>query len=351
MKASRGLSSVFNEVDMKNVFYFKNINSIGGVESFLYYLAKKYDFVVYYKTGNPDQIKRLAQLVEVRKYKEPIKCDKFFCNYNYDIQVEANEYYHIVHCDYKNVWFAPFVYDNFKYIGVSQLVCDSFKELTGKDIELSYNPLYLDNVENNHKRDKKLRLISATRLTREKGLKRMQRLAWILDTSGIDYEWIIFTNRKRETIGQHVIYKEPKLDIIEEIKKADYLVQLSDCEAYCYSVVEALTCGTPVIATDLPVYKELGLNETNSIICDMDMRNITIKDLMKEFKFKYEPPKDNWGKYLESKKEYNPNDKVKVKSTRKYTDIVLGHLDRNAVVEMTKARASYLEAKELVDII
>ena len=336
---------------MKNVFYFKNINSIGGVESFLYYLSKKYDFEVVYRTGNPDQIKRLAQFVKVQKYKEPIKCDKFFCNYGLDIEVEAKEKYHIVHCDYKKVWFSPIVYDGFKYIGVSQLVCDSFKELTGKEIDLSYNPIYLDDTTRTHKRDKKLRLISATRLTREKGLKRMQRLAWILDTSGIDYEWIVFTNRFRGGLGQHVIYKEPKLDIIEDIKNADFLVQLSDCEAYCYSVVEALTCGTPVIATDLPVFKELGLNETNSIICDMEMRNFTLDKTKKEFNFKYEPPKDNWGKYLSSKKEYNPNEKIKVRSTRKYTDIVLGHLDRNAVVEMTTERASYLEAKELVEII
>lgn len=336
---------------MKNVFYFKNINSIGGVESFLYYLSKKYDFEVVYRTGNPEQIERLSQLVKVRKYKEPIKCDKFFCNYGLDIEVEADEKYHIVHCDYKNVWFSPIQYDGFKYIGVSQLACDSFKELTGKEIDLSYNPIYLDDINRTHKRDKKLRLISATRLTKEKGLKRMQRLAWILDTSGIDYEWVVFTNRFRGGLGQHVIYKEPKLDIIEDIKNADFLVQLSDCEAFCYSVVEALMCGTPVIATDLPVFKELGLDETNSIICDMEMKNFTLDKTKKEFNFKYQPPKDNWGKWLSTKKEYDPNEKVKVKTLKRYTDIVLGHLDRNIEIEMTQARASYLEAKELVEIL
>ena len=81
------------------------------------------------------------------------------------------------------------------------------------------------------------------------------------------------------------------------------------------------------------------------------MKNFTLDQTKKEYNFKYEPPKDNWGKYLSSKKEYNPNEKIKVRSTRKYTDIVLGHLDRNAVVEMTNERASYLEAKELVEII
>lgn len=337
---------------MENVFYFKNINSVGGVESFLYYLAKKYDFTFYYKEADPTQIKRLSQLVKVRKYKEPIKCDKFFCNYNYDIEVEANEKYHIVHCDYKNVWFAPFLYNEFKYIGVSKLVCDSFKELTGKDIELSYNPVYLDKIKKEKQDDGVLHLISATRLTREKGLSRMQKLARMLEKAGIKYEWKIFTNRRRECVGNYTKYIEPQLDISKEMVKADFLVQLSDCEAYCYSVVEALTLGVPVITTDLPVYKELGLNETNSIICDMNMNNVDLSKLKKKYEFSYQTPQETWNKYLETKKQYNPDELIKVKVLRAYNDIELGlKLKRDEVKEMQQARASYLEAKGLVEIL
>ena len=57
--------------------------------------------------------------MEVHKYKEPIKCDKFFCNYGLDIEVEAKEKYEMIHCDFKQVDFKPLVYDGFKYIGVS----------------------------------------------------------------------------------------------------------------------------------------------------------------------------------------------------------------------------------------
>lgn len=349
--ASRGLSECLKEVQMKSVFYFKDLNSVGGVESFLYYLAKKYEFEVYYKTGNENQVKRLSQLVKVRKYREPIKCDKFFCNYGLDIEVDAKEKYHIVHCDYKNVWFKPIQYEGFKYIGVSKLVCDSFKELTGKDIELIYNPIYIDKIERQQRKDDTLHLISATRLTREKGLKRMQKLAHTLEKNKIKYDWKIFTNRRRECVGGNAIYLEPQLDIAKEIAKADYLVQLSDCEAYCYSVVEALTLGVPVIATDLPVFKELGLNETNAIICNMEMTNFDINKLKKDYNFKYEPPKETWGNHLSNKKEYNPDEKVKVKVLRVYTDVGLGQkLFRNQIVEMTQSRASYLESKDLVEI-
>ena len=37
---------------MKNIFYFYNINSIGGVESMFYYLAKKYCDKDIVPTGN-----------------------------------------------------------------------------------------------------------------------------------------------------------------------------------------------------------------------------------------------------------------------------------------------------------
>ena len=41
--------------EYNNVFYFNNINAIGGVETFFHYLAKKYydyDIAVFYKKGD-----------------------------------------------------------------------------------------------------------------------------------------------------------------------------------------------------------------------------------------------------------------------------------------------------------
>lgn len=344
---------------MINVFYFKNINSTGGVESFFYYLSQLYkNMVVYYKEAHPEQIKRLAKNVEVHKYKENeiIKCDNFFCCYNPDIidNVIANNYIHIIHCDYKQVKFKPIMHPKFtKYIAVSKLAGESFKEITGVDYELIYNPVAIDIPKVEKYNDGKLHLVSATRLTKEKGLKRMQKLASMLDKAGINYEWLVYTNRHREGIGKNVIYKESKLDIIDEIAKADFLVQLSDCEAFCYSVVEALCVNTPVICTDLPVFKELRVNKGNSITCDLNMNNVDLNRLKQSFKFKYKPPKSNWGKYLDNNSSYNPNDYAKVRIKRGYTDIVNNkyYSKSNEIIEneITKQRASYLEAKGLIE--
>lgn len=159
-----------------NVFYFHYINAIGGVESYFYYLAKKYkdrDITIFFSSGSREQIKRLRQFVRVKQYKgEKIICNNIFFNYNIDIidSVEAKNYYQVIHADYEALGKKPITHPKLKYIGVSQLVCDSFKRLTGFDIELMYNPFVID------KPKRILKLISATRLTHEKGLERMIKL-------------------------------------------------------------------------------------------------------------------------------------------------------------------------------
>lgn len=341
---------------MKNVFYFKTISAIGGCESWFYYLSKLYkNIVIYYRVGNPNQIRRLAKNVEVHRYQdgEIIECDRFFCCYAPDIidNVKAKDYFHVIHCDYKKVSFSPILHPKFNhYIAVSKLAGESFKEITGIDYELIYNPVAIDIPKVEKYNDGKLHLISATRLTREKGLARMQKLGTMLDASGIDYVWDIYTNKQRQFVGNKVNYKDPKMDIIEEIAKADYLVQLSDCEAFCYSIVESLMVGTPVIATDLPVLKELNVNEKNAFICDFNMSNVNVLEIAKKpLKVAYKPPKSDWDKYLDNNTTYNPDELIKVRTKRAiYLIEENKHTIKGQEIELTRARASELECKDLI---
>lgn len=338
---------------MKNVFYFKLINAIGGVESWLYYLSKLYkNMVVYYKDGDPKQIERLSKNIEVHKYNGGvIKCENFFCMYNPDIinNVEAKEYINIIHSDYKEVHITPVVHEKFtKTIAVSQRVADSYKELTGIDCEVIYNPVAID------KPKPLLKLISATRLTREKGKERMERLGKILNQKGIQYQWLVFTNDIKVIDNENVVYMSPRLDITSYMADSDYLVQLSDCEAYCYSVVEMLTLGKPVIVTDLPVYKEIGINDEMSIKLPLDFKDIDIDKInkLKGKKVKYTPPKSEWNKYLDNETRYTPDTKVMIKPKKSFTDIQKGEKVNKFTdpYEVDLPRAIYLETKGLVDI-
>ena len=325
-----------------------------GVESFLYYLSKVYkNFVVYYKEASISQVQRLAKNVEVRKYTKPIKCERFFCNYGYDIQVDAKEYYHIVHYDPLNVGFTPMQNNGFKYIGVSKVACYGFEKKTGNKCELIYNEVPLEKP--NVKKKEKLTLISATRLTSEKGGNRINKLAKMLDNKGIEYEWHIYTNKTRYPfISKNIIVHEQKLDLTKEIAEATWLVQLSDCESFGLSVCEALILGTPVIITPLEAFKEIGcIHGINACICDFNMQQVDI-DLItkKRLKFDYKPPKSEWYKYLGKESNYNPKDLTRVKTLKRWWDLETNkHYPRDTYVNVRKERASYLECLDYVEVL
>ena len=343
---------------MKNVLYFRHINSIGGIETFYYYLAKKYkdwDITIYYITGDSEQIKRLRKYVRVKKYNgEKIICNKIFFNFNLDIidNVEAKEYIQIAHGDYKSMGIKPNTHPKItKYLGVSKQVCDTFKEVTGYDVGLIYNPVEIDEPK------KVLNLISATRLTKEKGKNRIIKLAQMLDDAGIPYLWTIFTNDTNEINNRNIIYMKPRLDIINYIANADYLVQLSDNEGYCYSVIESLLVGTPVIVTECPVFKELGvINEVNGWILDFDLKNVPIDKIYNNvLKFKYEKKEEHWNEIFEPGESTYKEElkmKYKVKALINFNDMEENeHRKIGDEFECSKARCDYLLEHKAIEVI
>lgn len=288
-------------MNLDTAFYFYNINSIGGIETFFYNIAKQFhgrDITIIYNMGDINQIERLKKYVRVVKYNgQRIKCNKMYYNYNSNIidNVDANEHIQILHGDYIAIGGLPVQHEKItRYISVSEVVRDSFKKLTGKDSDVIYNPYKIE------KPKRVLRLISATRFTHEKGERRYRQLAEMLDNSGIPYQWHIFSDSNK-IHSPNIIYVSPRIDILNYIADSDYLVQLSNTEGFCYSIVEALSVGTPVISTDIPVLKEIGADESNAIILDFDMSNVDVNEIYNRagtFKFKYTPPKSKWDKEI-----------------------------------------------------
>lgn len=324
-----------------NAYYFSHLNTIGGVESHFYYLAKKYnawDLCVYYRSGDPIQINRLKKFIRVKQMtpSDKLVCDRLFFCYNLEIlnQCESPEKIYVLHGDYLDLvnrgYHAraalPLDSRITKYIGVSQLVCDSWKTLTGIDAECVYNPIVLEPTT------RPLMLVSATRLTREKGWNRMKKLAEFLDNNGVNYIWFVYTDATEDKTKKKIqplpnmVFAKPRLDVTNKLPAFDAYIQLSDNEGYCLSVVEALMRGLPVICTDLPVLKELGLNETNSIILDMELNNVNIDEIVniKNKKFTYTPPEDRWGEMLiHVPSTYNPNKAYHVRATGAYKELKL----------------------------
>ena len=345
-------------IEVKNVFYFPFINVIGGVETFFYNLAKKYknfDIAILYGHGDQAQIRRLQKYVRVIEYKgQPVICEKAFFNYSLAIidNVKADEYIQIIHADYEAQGLKPIINPKItRYLCVSQHAKETFERLTEIKAELVYNPFSFE------KPKKVLRLISATRLTGEKGKARIIKLKDILHERGIPFVWTIFTNDKSPIKDDSMIYRLPSLDILDYIANSDYLVQLSDSEAYCYSVVEALSVGTPVIVTDCPVFKEIGVvNGENGFIVPFDMNDIPIDDIYKGVReFTYKAPKDIWRDILAPGKSQYQEDlrtMVKVIAIKNYFDIeMLKQIEKDTVYEVSKVRAEQLVQAKVSELI
>ena len=150
-----------------NLFYYKDLNSIGGVETFFWNLAQKYgsthDITIAYHTGDPEQIKRLSKLVRVKKVRdgEKLRCKRCFITFNVAMldNIEAEEYYQLLHGDYRSLGVCPASHPKIQeWVAVSKTVRDSYSDITGKIADVCYNPLIPI------KPKKVLRLISATRL-------------------------------------------------------------------------------------------------------------------------------------------------------------------------------------------
>lgn len=348
---------------LKNVIYFPSFNIIGGVETFCYEMAvkygKDYDITVCYKSGDPQQMTKIASVCRTIQVDQSDKiiCDVFIFGWGWDIldNVEAKKYIQTFHADYINRKLNPSPSPKITHrFGVAENTTKGIKEHYdwAANIETMYNPY------TPKKTRKVLHLISATRLTEEKGYHRMIKLCEALDKEGIPFTWLVFTDQPKPPIHPNMAVMPCKVNgILDYIADADYLVQLSDTEGYSYSIVEALSVGTPVIATDFAVAREQGIVDGKTgWILPMDMSEIPVKKIAKGVpKFTWSPPESHYEKVLsKGKSQYEEDLKkpVRVRATMRFLDIEANEIrSQNDEWECTMLRGIALQQKKLAEII
>lgn len=334
-----------------NVFFVPHFNIIGGIETYIYELVKKYDYDITIVYSDPTS--DIKQLNRIRKYarvvrlgSEKIKCERLFVMYRCNIDLfDADYIIQITHADYKAQNLKPNLDPRInEHYGVSKAVAKTYEEISGLETKVCYNPLTIE------KPKKMLRLISATRLTKEKGRDRMIKLAEELDKANIPYIWLVFTNNKLPFPNPNIVYMNPRLDIRDYIANADYLVQLSDTEAWSYSVLESLCLGTPVIVTPIPCFKEMGIKDAiNGYILPFNMDKLPIKEIYEHIpEFIFKAPKDIYDKLLIKKpKTYNPNELFQCRALKSYTDIMFNkHIEKG---QLLPEKISRERAEELIN--
>ena len=356
-------------IDHANVFYANDIYKIGGVETYLYEMVKKYkdlDICVCYKSADKNQLKRLKKYCPVYKVdgNTKIKCKIGIINYDMSIldQFVEGDIYQTIHGDYSNPHYKRLgikvpTDERLKgYIGITKYSAKVFEELTGNTPILSYNPLSIEKYE------KPLVLLSTIRLRPEKGLGRMEALAKELDRQNIKYIWYIFSDDNWKQDNPNIICLPPRLDLDYFMEQADYLVHLSDTECCSYSINEMLYRNKPCILTPLPYLDEIGVKDgVNSYILEFDCSNLKeiVKKMKKIPKFTFKHLEDSYDKILApSKSKYDGEDiyKVKVQCIKKqgYDDVELGRFiqyDEIIPELLTQERGEYLASKGAVKIL
>lgn len=328
-----------------NIFYFKVINRIGGTETFLYEIAKKYykyDITIFYDMAEENQLRRLKKYVRCKKRiaGEKITCKRAFFNFNTDMLddvISTENYYAFVsHANYQELGYEPPIKKEKlnHFIGVSDFASNKLNEygkIIGRElnVETCYNPLTLEPKE------KVIQLITACRLDdKVKGGDRLLKLIKELDSYSKEHNrhYILYVFSNPTSImfnSNNVVIMKPRVDIRPYIQMCDILIQLSnDMETYCYSINEALGYGKQIVTTPLSVLKELPIE--NNIILNWDCSNIkqVVEDIFeKEYKdINYQIPKDNWNKLLVKDKSIyqeelkNTSEVICIKD---YTDIEL----------------------------
>ena len=338
----RGCSIIRVPEQYKIVLFINFLNIIGGIESFIYHFGGMFqDVTLLVGNVHDKQRKRLSERVKVVDYdpRTTYYCDTLIVLRILDsmpTNIFADRTVRMCHgCKTNPAWNIP--QDADFIVNVSEVSKQSFKEQAKGGIVI-HNP-----IEKTEK--KALILVSATRIpTIDKGKNeiRMRTLAEMLNDAGIPFIWFNFSDGIIPNAPEGMVNMGIREDIQPYIKRADYLVQLSDSEAWSYSMLEALINGTPVLCCPFGSAEEMGIKDgENGYIIPFDM-GFDVNKLLDVpwFVFDYdnESIKKAWEKILKAKKK---DTGIRVRIVQTYFDTMLSRkVSAGETLSLTRERAN-----------
>lgn len=294
----------------KVIIYQKLLYKIGGIETWGLNLAKIFeDRNITFVFSEADGV----QLMEFAKHANVIiddgnreyECDVFI-SANYDggavilDRVRAKKYYQTIHSDFEalkkvNGWtnFELNLDQRFdRIISASETAQKGLKSGFGYDSVVIPNPLV--KIEG-----KPLIFLTLSRASEEKGINRVVEMARRFEGADRPFIWLLCSTLEnvddaqiREAIRSvpEIIQVQPQFYSKYLTKVADYVVQLSDTEAYCYSIHESLVSGVPVITTPFEQAKKIVKPGKNGYIVDFDLHDLDVDTIFNKIpgKFIYE---------------------------------------------------------------
>ena len=330
-----------------NIIYIKDIAPIGGVETYVYELVKKYsnnDIAVVCRSISPVQKKRLQKYCMVYVFKdEPIVCNVAIINWDVSIidyitkdiwkenlkPGDPRGIYQGVHADYTHPAMGKLPQDP----RIKQYLCITIDQMNkfplmtkAKNYSLCRNPYTLED------KGRPLIIVSPTRLTNEKGVDLMYDLSNALDNINDNYLWFIPTTKEYTYQSifskSNVIYVKNRLDVEKFLSLADWVVLPSKSEGDSYTIKEALYRGIPIVARHLNYFDEYDIKDgINALFINEDNVEEVAKKMQQPLKFEFKPIEDGYDKIIwkgKSRYEEERKMKVRVRCVKKYLDVELG---------------------------
>lgn len=285
-------------VKRDTIIYFSYFHIIGGIETWIYNLAKRYEFSVVYDKAEDNQIKRLKDIgVEtIKNVGQEIECNTLLFCISGDGGIKANKKLLFIHGIYNSKDEIEKMPEYDEIYAVSQVAANRFYNVFGIIPKVLYNHIDIEEKE------KPLIIGIFSRLSKEKGGYRVKYLADKLIENNKPFLMLIFTDLPFEYDDKRVLFMKPTLDSMGWMKICDYICQLSDTEAGSLTIQEALKMEKPLIITKLPILEEFGINESNAKILEFDMSNLNIDDLWNIPKVKWhEPVSKEWKDIMKKK--------------------------------------------------
>lgn len=304
------------------MFHQKFCYKIGGIESANRQIARAFadrNIVFVFNVPNLYHMLELGKTCDViwDDYAREYDVDVLVLT-NYDSapeiidRVKAKKVYQQVHADWENMKKME-IWKNFswhphervdKVLAVSDTVKGGLKRSMG--IESVVVPNVLKPVENS---ERTLVFMVMSRASAEKGIDRIVELIKRMDDAGKDFVVYICSTvdgpmKDELQNNRHVVIVPPHLNNYTLLRSADYLIQLSLNESYCYSVREALEESVPCIVSRIPEFEKIIQDGKNGYILDDDFGNL---DLDKIFNHRPNPKPYReeipaiWNKVMEGK--------------------------------------------------
>ena len=299
------------------------LNNIGGIETACDHLARTFKdeditFVVNaLSDGAMDLVERLREYHEVildldqdRTHEADVII--FFTPIMIETDIskyKARKMYQVVHSDIGGLmeyqrwqdfkWSPDPRID--KVLAVSDTVQKGIKEKLGIDSVVVPNIF-------NPRPDRRVFLFMS-RATSEKGLDKVLKMADKFDEAKKDYTLIISSRVDPYGPLWPAIQSNPRIMHVDSsmyndvlYRCADYLVQLSGIESYCYTIREALAHKVAVIGSKIPEIQKVIKDGVNGYLLDDDLGNLDIEKIFNEVprpKGYSEKVPDIWHKVLE----------------------------------------------------